>query len=191
MEDEIELDNKKFSQDSFNPVLVNQSTLAVTADQVYLCPFEITGLMRLASVKFKFGYAGTGARWAFAFRLALFKMTRGTGGTSGTYVRVGDYGTAAINYLSSTPGTVYQCTATSSTPGQTFVSGIYAWAMQWDDTSAPSIPPSSVTWTSYGVTLPSTDGGWYLTDGTSAGSIPSVINTVGAAQLFQPYWEMY
>lgn len=187
MDDSTELDYIKWWGDSFNPALVNNATTVATPDLVYLCPFEMIDLTQWRTLKFKFSYAGLGRSWGFTFRVGIFKMMRGTGGTANTYSMVQLLGVSNVAPPIAATGTYYFLLTTTAITNHPFESGTYALGMQWDDTSGVG---SSIAITAYGTLLTSNDY-WFYDGGSSAGSMPTTINTVGSAQLFQPYWEQH
>lgn len=187
LNDSQELDYSKVWNDAFNPALATAATV-ITEDLVYLCPFEVIDLGEWRTLKFKFRYAATGIAWGFTFRTSLFKMMRGTGGTAGTYQSVGTLGIIAVAPPSATTGTVYVLVTVTTIASAPLESGTYALGMQWDDTS---ILGANVTFTAYGALLPSSNDCWYVDGGSSAGSMPTTIATIGNAQLFQPYWQQH
>lgn len=187
----VETDYPKLNHRAYNPVLMT-STFGPTSNVVYLQPFEVADLWDISATNlaFKFGYTGLGTQWSFSFRLGLYRLERGIGGTASTWVKIFDFGVTVKTYLSDpATGTVYNLASVPIFLLQGIKSGIYAMAFQWQDTSNITIPPSRCSWTSYGATLPSYAGWFYYADGSNTGSLPATITALGAATTFQIYWE--
>lgn len=186
----VELDYVKWWHCAFNPASIKR-TFSPSSNAIYLAPFDISTLHRLnlGSIKFKFDYAAVGLAWSFSFRLGLYKLKRGAGGTAGTLVKVLDFGSVAKSAVGGDPatGTVYNLSAVPAILGVLPADGIYFIAFQWQDTSTL---PSRVVFTAYGQTLPSYAGWFYYGDGSNVGSLPATIASFGAATTFMLYWEI-
>lgn len=185
-----EIDWSKWGAVAHNPGLPRAS-FGPSADAVYLSPFEVGDIHYITSfsgVRFKFDYTGTGFFWGFTFRLGLYRMMRGTGGTSATYKLLYQFGTITRSAALGSPatGTLYTCDTASTVGSFQLESGTYAFGFQWDNESGPM---STITWNSYGMTFPGNAGWWHYGDGSSAGSLPTSIATVGAPTPFHIYWE--
>lgn len=187
-----EIAHQRFWHTAYRPDLM-VSTFAPSGNaSIYLSHLEASGLHLITggNVGFKFDYVGLGTGWAFTFRCGIYKLMRGTGGSANTLVLVRNFGTISLAPPSSATGTCRNLTVVTSTDGLALTDGIYFIAFQWQDTSSVTVPPSAVTFTSYGATMPSYAGYMYYGDGTNVGSLPATIASLGSAATFQIYYEL-
>lgn len=182
---DVRQDYVKWWHHSYNPMLVT-SAFIPTSSYIYFTPFEVSSLQRIwpANIRFKFDWSPSGMGYSFIFRIGVYKLMRGTGGTANTLVLIAQLG-AVARTAPSLPSTEYIPTATSASGPLILDDGIYFMAFQWQDTS---LPGSSVSFSAFGTTFPSTGGWVYYGDGTTIGSLPAIIATLGVATTFQIYF---
>lgn len=183
----IEVDYPKWWHCAFHPSLA-VTGFNMTDEQIYLSPFEVTGIhqIRPSTMKFKFLWAGVGGAYAFTLYGAIYKLTRGVGGTATTWIKISDLGTIAGAFP--TAGTTEYTWATTVTAGTLVLSdGIYAVGWLFVDTSSF---PNRVVGTMYGKTAAGTATPlwFYSTDGTGT-TLPATIATIAGSTADQFYWE--
>ena len=181
-----EVDFRKNWVSAYNPSRIANTSVRTTR-QIYLVPFEVSGihLFDSASFRFKFTWVASGPAPSFNFYNAVYRVERGQGGTASTLVKCFDIG--SITRTGGVTGTEYvNLVQTAITANNYLKEGVYCVAFLWVDTS---VIPSRETFIASGNTL-AVAGGWFnliATGGVT--TLPATITAFTGSDNFSIYFE--